>query len=347
MAINISRIQRRIPSPAYLWVATLIFAASNSVTRRIIDIGNAHLVNGRNPISLCNVLFVGNICAFLLMTAIFHRDWKPAELKKLRRGDWIGLSVIGILSGAIVPALIFSALAQTNVANIVLIGRLEPLLTLALSVRLLGVRIDKWTIAGSLLTVIGVGVIAFYGSSGKMIAMMGGLQFGEGELFVAMAAVISSIATIVSKSRLRIISLGVFSIYRTVTGTVVFFILANVLYGRGHFAGAFSPFLWGWMLLYAGIIVVLGQLCWLMALKKSTAGEISLANSCNPIFAVVIAYLILNEIPSTAQYWGGGIIFIGIILNAIATLGGGENIDKPPRSRLGSIIGMINGFKGL
>lgn len=131
-SFKLSQTLSRIPSPVYLWVATLIFAASNSVTRRLIEIGNNHLVNGRNPISLCNVLFVGNICAFLVMMSIFYPEWKPRQIKSLTRGDWLSLSVIAILSGAIAPALIFAALDQTNVANVVLIGRLEPPITLAL-----------------------------------------------------------------------------------------------------------------------------------------------------------------------------------------------------------------------
>ena len=39
----------------YLWIATLIFAASSSVTRQLTELGTQHLVDGRNPISLCNM----------------------------------------------------------------------------------------------------------------------------------------------------------------------------------------------------------------------------------------------------------------------------------------------------
>ena len=66
----------QIPSSIYLAIAVLIFAASSSVTRKIVEIGQTNLIDGRNPISLCNVLFVGNLCAFGLMILIFHHDWK-------------------------------------------------------------------------------------------------------------------------------------------------------------------------------------------------------------------------------------------------------------------------------
>jgi len=47
----------KVSTLACLWIAVVIFAASNSVTKEIITIGQAHLVNGRNPISLFSVFW--------------------------------------------------------------------------------------------------------------------------------------------------------------------------------------------------------------------------------------------------------------------------------------------------
>ncbi|MGH2413876.1 MAG: DMT family transporter [Microcystaceae cyanobacterium] len=346
--VKISQTLSQVPSSVYLWTAILIFAASNSITRKIIEIGERHLVNGRNPISLCNVLFVGNICAFLVMVPLFYQEWQLPTLKRLTRGDWMSLTVIGILSGALGPALIFAALDQTNVTNVVLISRLEPPITLALSVWLLGARVNAWTIAGSLVAFAGVAITAFLGSSGQMIAMMGGIvQLGQGELLVGIGAVILAVATVISKLRLQAISLGIFSIFRTVVGTVVFFVLANALYGSNHFAEAFSPFLWGWMLIYAAVIVVAGQLCWFAGLRSSTSTEVSLANSFNPIAAIAMAYLILGEVPSAAQYLGGVIILIGIVLSLIGNLRQTKTPLRPARLDPANAMGMASGFRGI
>ena len=77
---NIQKFLNQIPSWMYLAIAVLIFAASNSVTRIITDIGQHNLIHGRNPISLCNVLFVGNVFAIAVMLPIFYRDWTPYAL---------------------------------------------------------------------------------------------------------------------------------------------------------------------------------------------------------------------------------------------------------------------------
>ncbi|MFB2882049.1 DMT family transporter [Floridanema aerugineum] len=319
VANKIYNILIRVPSPIYLGIAVLIFAASNSVTRKIVEIGENHAINGRNPISLCNVLFVGNICALGLMTLIFYKDWQPHILKNLTRKDWISLTITGILSGAIAPALIFAALEQTNVTNIVIIGRIEPILTLVLSVWLLNSRVNFWASGGALISLIGVIVTAFLGSSEQMMTM-GGFQIGKGEIFVAIAAIIGSISTVFGKLQLQSIPLGIYTIYRNILGTVIFFLLAIWLYGLNHFAEVFSPFLWQWMLIYAAIIVVMGQLCWLAGLKNATSSELNLANLFNPIAAIIMAFLILGEVPTLAQYLGGSLLFIGLILGFVGNL---------------------------
>lgn len=336
----------KVPGFIYLGIAVVIFGASNSVTRTIIDIGKNHLVDGRNPVSICNVLFVGNICAFLLMAIIFHRDWRVSKLKKLTRNDWISLTVIGILSGGIAPALIFAAFDYTTVTNIVLIGYIEPSLTLALSFWLLGSRVNLWTVMGSLISFTGAVVTAFLGDSRQMITMMGGLQLGKGEIFVAIAAIILSLSMVISKLRLQSIPLGIFSIYRTLIGTVIFFLLANVLYGPHHFSEVLSPFLWQWMLVYAAVIVVTGQLCWFAGLKKATLRETHLASLLNPIAAIFMAYLILGEIPSKAQYLGGFILLIGIIISFVGNSYQTRIDRKSPRIISTDVMGNTTGFRG-
>jgi drug/metabolite transporter (DMT)-like permease len=352
--VKISQILSNIPSTVYLWTAIAIGAASSSVTRKIIEIGENHLIDGRNPISLCNVLFVGNICAFAVMLPIFSQQLTPRRLKQLTRGDWISLVVIAILSGAIAPGLIFAALDNTNVTNVVLIGRLEPPIGLALGIWLLRARsvplasrVSPWTVAGALVCFVGVAATALFASSGQKIAMMGGLfHLGKGELQVAIAALLLAIASILSKLRLQHISLGFFSLFRTGLGTIVFFILANYLYGSGHFAEAFSPFLWGWMLVYGAIIVAAGQLCWFAGLRQATVAQTILASSFNPIAAIAMAYLILGEVPTMAQYLGGAIILIGIVLSAIGNLRQIQTAAKATRFTRNKHMEMAIGFWG-
>ncbi len=317
----------RISGQAYLWLAVLIFGASGAITRKVTQIGAQHLIDGRNPISLCNVLFVGNLCALILMIAIYWRNFNLAALKQLSRKYWFYLIAVAILSGAISPSLSFQALALTSVNNVVLIGRIDPPLTLALSVWLLRERVNFGQVVGALIAFIGVVLtIVLQPPREHMMNMGGAFGLGVGEILVALGAVASSTSTILNKKRLleipahisEQIPLGVYNIFRTALGTVIFFFIALILYGKHHFMDAFSPFLWQWMFLYAFVIVVLGQLFWVRGLNTSTISAASSVGSFTTVMGMLAAYLILGEAPTLAQYVGGSVILVGIFVSQIS-----------------------------
>lgn len=311
----------KIPGRVYLLLAMLIFAASSSVIRKLTELGAQHLIDGRNPISFCNVFFAGNICALLLLIVIYRQQLNTQNLKHLSKSDWLGLSFVAILEGALAPTLIFAALSLTMVNNVVLVGRIEPPLTLALSVLLLRERVNRWVIAGAIASFMGVLLTILLQSSGvNMIHMGEFFQVGKGELFTAGWAVCITISTIIGKVKLRQVPLGIFTVFRTVIGTIIFCIIVFKLFGVHHFIDIFSPFLWKWMLFYSVVIVVAGQLCFFTGLKKSTASDVSLASSFGPIAGILAAYWILGEAPNLAQYIGGSIIMCGIVLNQIGVL---------------------------
>lgn len=299
-------------------IAIVIFGAANAVTRKLTDLGAANLVNGRNPISFCNVLFVGNLCALVLLTLIYYRQWRPAILKQITWKQWLTLSVIAVLSSAVVPTLVFTALSITAVNNVILIGQVDTPLVLALSVLLLGDRVNAWVVGGAVLAFVGVALtVLLQPPSGDMVSMGMGFEIGLGELLTVIAAIFKAIANLISKVSLKQVPLGIFNVFRMLVGTVVFFAATIIIYEPSHFADVTSPFLWQWMLLYAAVIVVGGQLAWFSGLKQSNASEVAFATAFNPIAGVLAAFLLLGETPTIAQYIGGAVILGGIALNQI------------------------------
>ncbi|MGJ5675275.1 MAG: DMT family transporter [Nostochopsis sp.] len=311
------RLIHKIPGQIYLWLAILIFGASSAVTRKLTEIGAQNFVGGRNPISLCNVLFVGNLCGLIVLLAIYWRQWNFTALKQLSGKDWIALVALAILSGALAPGLIFQALALTNVNNIVLVGRLEPPLTLVLSVWLLKERVNFWEVVGAIIAFIGVTLTIILQSPGQAMMNVGGFHVGIGELLAAAGAVALAVSTILGKGRLSQIPLGIYTIFRTALGTVIFFLIALMLYGKNHFMDVLSPFLWQWMFVYGAVIVVVGQSFWSKGLRASTVSVASLVGSFTPIAGILAAYLILGEAPTLAQYVGGSVILVGIFLSQV------------------------------
>ncbi|WP_017659408.1 DMT family transporter [Baaleninema simplex] len=342
---RVSDVIRRVPGRAYLLLAVLIFAAANSVTRRLTELGAQNLIDGRNPISFCNVLFVGNLCALLVLSVVYKDRLNARSLAELSREIWLKLSVVAVLSGALAPALIFMAIERTSVNNVILVGRLEPPLALALSVLFLKERLNKWVVLGAIVSFAGVALtVVLQPPTDDAISMGNMMSIGRGEVMVAIAAVALAISTTISQANLARVSLGLFTLVRTAVGTAVFFAIVMVLFGWSHFMDIFSPILWRWMFVYGAVIVVGGQLCWFRGLKTTRASEVSLASSFSPVAGVLAAYFILGEVPTSAQYIGGSAIILGIALNQFGVW---KQHQGEVRERLKKERDMEVGFKGI
>ncbi|MEM7553174.1 MAG: DMT family transporter [Cyanobacteria bacterium P01_A01_bin.84] len=340
-----SKIINKSSGQLFLWIAVIIFGAANAITRLLTEIGEQNLIAGRNPISFCNLLFVGNICALLLLIAVYYRQLTISNFKQVSLKDWLNMSVVAAFSGALAPALIFMALDKTMVTNVVLIGRIETPLALALSAWFLKTRVNIWTILGAVISLLGV--VTIFLLQGIWENMMSPNIFttvGVGEIMSAIAALALAIATTISQARLQQIPLGIFSVYRTALATIIFFTIVMILYEPNHFMDVFSPFLWKWMLVYSAVIVVMGQLSWFTGLKKSTPSDVSLVSSFTPVAGILAAFFILGEIPTAAQYVGGAVILTGIFLNQVGIQQQNtQNIPASPPQEMKT----SNGFKGL
>ena len=225
-------------------------------------------------------------------------------------------------SCGIAPALIFQALGISNVNNIILLGRLEQPLTLLLSIWLLGERINRWEKMGTIGTLIGIFLTIALplqeSHTDRLMMSVDPVKLGWGEIFAMIAALVLSIATVLTKRDLMQMPLGLYSVVRTAIGTVVFFVTALILYGSDHFMEAFSPFLWEWMLVYGTLIVVIGQSLWFKGSIATPVSTSALIGSFAPVAGMLATYFILGEAPTKFQYLGGSILLVSIIGSQIA-----------------------------
>ncbi len=289
-----------------VWVAVIAYASSNSIVSLLADIGREHPVMGRNAITLCNLLFLGSLISLVPMVFMFHKDWTRENISKLSRKDWGILTVSAVLSSAITPILFFIALDYTTVTNVVLIGRIEPPLFLLATLVFLKERLDPWAFAA--------GLIALCGAI-TMIALKGGgaaFTLGKGEIATVFATLSFIASTLVSRVGLKGIPLGIFSIYRTVLGLIIYYFLAIYLYGAMHFQDLFSSIVLKWVWVYAIIVIIIGQFSWNLGLKYARSGDVSLATSFSPLAALTIAMLLLGEDPGPGLIPGGLIILCAI-----------------------------------
>ena len=298
----------RVPGPALVWYSILVFGAASSIVRVLADLGAQHTVDGRNAISFCNILFAGNTCAVVVLFAVHHREWTRNNLRRLNKSDWSYLLILALLANCIAPALFFVAIQNTMVTTVVLVSQIEPPLMLLFAWLVFRDRIGPWSFIGSAICLAGIAL------SVVLQPRPDKLMIGRGELFAALAAITYAMSSVVARLRLQNVPLGIFSVFRSAVGTVAFFIAAIYLFGPHHFADLASPFLWQWMVIYGGIIVVTGQLAWDAGVRKARSIDVSLATSFAPVAGVLGALLILEEHPTQAHAIGGAVLLVGIVI---------------------------------
>ena len=298
----------RIPGPALLWFAIIVFGAASSIVRILTELGAQHTIDGRNAISFCNLLFAGNACAVVVLFAVHYRQWTRENLRKLSKSDWSFLFILALLANFIAPWLFFVAIENTMVTSVVLVSQIEPPLLLVLVWLIFKDRIGFWSFAGSAISLAGVAL------SVLLQPQADDIMIGRGELYAALAAITYAVSTVVTRLWLKDVPLGILSVFRSAVGTIAFFITAVYLFGPVHFVDLTSPFLWQWMLVYGGIIIASGQLAWDSGMRKSRSIDVSLATSFAPVAGVLAAFLILGEQPMQAHFIGGAVLMVGIMM---------------------------------
>ncbi len=306
--------QIRIPGAGLIWLSVFLFACSSSVIRVLADLGQQNPIDGRNPISFCNVLCAGNISALVAVLIVFRRQVAPRRFHELPRSAWITVALLALGTGVIAPWLLFEAIQETMVTNVILVSQVEPPLMLLLFCLLHGERVSVLSWVGAVVCVSGV-VLSVILSRG------GGFMVGKGEIYAALAATVFAVSTVFARPRLENLPLGILMTVRYVLGTIIFFALAISTRGAVHFIDMTSPLLWKWTALYGVVIVFGGQLAWYTGMRTSRALDITLATAAAPLIGIVAAALILSEQPVLGHYVGGAVLLIGISLGIFGSIG--------------------------
>ncbi len=294
-----------VPSPLLLVLSRALQALSAPVVALLVS--SAAELGGEveNAISFCNVLFVGNLCAGIVTSAIFGPRETFSRLLQLDRRHKIEVLVFAGLS-ALLSALIFQGLENTSVTNTVLLARIGPVLFAMLCAVLLGQSIERAEWGGFSLIVIGVMATVFVGSD---------FMISKGDVYILASGAVFALVTLLSKRLLPRTGLGALVMSRNLVSAIVFFVIANAFYGPDHFAEAFYGPLWGIMVVYASIVIVAAQLAYYRALHRLTPASIARWAAFTPLIAFVYAVAINGEDPTTTQLVALGFVTAGTVVS--------------------------------
>jgi drug/metabolite transporter (DMT)-like permease len=71
------------------------------------------------------------------------------------------------------------------------------------------------------------------------------------------------------------------------------------------------------LLLLAFLTTAIGHSLMLHSLKFFSASTASIISSLQPIFGIILAFLFLQEMPTTNTFFGGGLILLTVVVESI------------------------------
>ncbi|MFK7934543.1 MAG: DMT family transporter [Saprospiraceae bacterium] len=292
-----------------LVVATILFALASPLIKLLVQQGGINGLQYNRAVSFCNVLFIGNLCAGIIVLIVFKPRSIATEMRKTDRKTKL-LLCLSSLVAFIYPSLIFTALETTSVTNVVLLSRVEVIIFILLSLFFYKVKINLYQHVGYIL--IGVATLL-------LVLINDNFMPTRGEGLVLLAAVFFAITSIINKELLKRTTVKVFLFVRNFTSSIIFFFIAVYLYGWDHFSDAFKGELWTIMLFYALIIIVLGQFIWFRNVPRVQFSTVTWLLILNPFLTIFFAWLILDEVPTIYEGIAIVAIFVGMMIAQIGS----------------------------
>ncbi len=302
-------------------IALVCFALASPVVKLLSERGGEL----GNAISFCNLLFIANFCAGVVVLISFGAKGILRELKSFSIKQNLILSV-GIVIAALYPGLIYTALENTTVTNVVMLSRFESILFAGLAWVIYKNALSKNEVIG--LSIIGAGVLV-------IVFIKEMYMFRNGDYIVLIAAMVEAIGIIISKEILKFCSLRTFLFARNFFSAIGFFVIAIKLYGVHHFEEAFQANLWILMAIYALVIIVLGQYMWYKGIKSASSDTVSSLTMMTPFLTLFFAFILLQEIPSFYESIAIGLILVGMVITKIKSKSKNEVIYQIDKSLSG------------
>lgn len=290
-------------------ILTIILAAlATPIVKWLVMYGGKLGFSNPNAISFCNLLFVGNLCSGVVV--LIYYGWKDIwrHLRELSANT--GLLLMGnlLIGTVLAPIFLYVALETTMVTNLVLLTRIEAVVYSVLGVLLFKDPISKMTWIGLSFITVGILTLALFQGGGK---------FTTGDGLGILAGILYAVGSSMGRTILRYTGISGFIFSRNLLGGIIFFWLAIILYGPNHFAEAFSADLWLVMMVYAALVVVLGQITWFRAITSLSSGIISAWSTLTPVLGILFAYLLLHEVPDMSQWMWAAVILAGMAISQI------------------------------
>ena len=236
----------------------------------------------------------------LLVAFVYILLRRKTKDLKLSRKDIPPTIYIALVATLFADFMYVYSLTLVPVINAVIIGHIQPVFIIIFGIFIL--KSDKLTsfdYIGIFMMIIS-GILVTTKTFENLIK----LRLGTiGDLFVLSAKIAWAATAIATRKYVKHLNPGVLAFYRFSLAAVVFSVFL-VVNNRFFITSCYQ--------IFVGIIVGIGTILYYVSLTKIKAAQTSALELSTPVFATVLAFFMLSEIPTFMQLLGVIFLFFGI-----------------------------------
>ena len=287
------------PSTLLFLVLPPLLWASNAIVGRLA-------AGAIPPITLNFLRWV--VAILVLLPFVWHRlkqDWP------LARKAWVVLAATGFLSTTTYNALQYFALTTSSPINVALITAAGPIFTLLMGWLFFQATISRAATLGAVVSLIGVTWVLLRGE----LLNATRIDFVSGDLFMLLAIALWSLYTWLLRGRPA--EMSGYSVLTMQMAWGLLFAVPMVLaewFLGGYSAIAWSPKIYSMILFVALGPALLAYLCYQQAVLRTGSQLPMFFLNLTPVFAALMAVVLLGEFPELYHVVGLVLIVAGIVL---------------------------------
>lgn len=245
------------------------------------------------------LLFYRFFIAFFVFFFYIITLKKKAKLEK--KSDYINVCLAGLIY-SLQCIFFFSSFKYISSSLGEIIYHCYPFFVLVLAYLFLNEKITKGKLVGVTLSIIGT-IVTIYGPLGSNDI--------RGIIYVVITAFVSSIYIIFTKKRVSNIDTTVLTMYLCLVCSIVYFVFSFL---TNDFIIITDLHLIFNVTVLAICSTVIGFFAFMKAISFLSAGYVSILSILEPIFTIVLAYLILDVALTPLQMIGTAIVLIAVYI---------------------------------
>lgn len=262
------------------------------------------------PMGLVMILRYG-IAGIILLIASGWKDWR------ISTRDAMLILFIGILNFTLSPFFQLLSLGLTDATDTAVLVAFEPMTTAMLAVLILKEKFSKRTLGVFIISTIGVLIMSNVKMHHGEVAMTTRLL---GNFIFLISVCCESLFSIVSRyTTQRIPPLRVIALM-TLSGAVTNCLIYPSTLTAENFANIGATG-WGSILFLSILCSVVGYGAWTYLTQITPVNRLTLSLFLQPLFGGVVAYYMLDEVPTARTVIGAGIVVSSLLFWVISHLG--------------------------